>query len=137
MSVIEHTVQAQLVTRAPEPRPLRVLLRYDPRNAFAVSVTFPAPACLDGVEAVWTFSRDLLATGLGLPAGEGDVRLRPAGPHRTALSLHAAEGIALLEVDTPGVRAFLDAAYDRVPQGAERVGSHELDRDLAELLRGV
>jgi hypothetical protein len=137
MSVTEQSVQVELVT-ASASRPLRAALRYDDRDPLAVTVTFPAALCLDGAEAVWAFSRDLLDTGLRAPAGEGDVQLWPAGPHHTMLGLHApGEGMALVELSTSDLRRFLHAAYARVPRGAERVTGDALDRGLADLLRGV
>ncbi len=67
-------------------------LHYDRSDPFAVRMTFPAPATLEGVEVCWTFSRELLITGMREPEGHGDVRVRPYGYDRTVLEFHAPRG---------------------------------------------
>ncbi|MFR9673499.1 SsgA family sporulation/cell division regulator [Streptomyces sp. TR02-1] len=135
-ATVKRSVRASLVAAAGEPRPLRVALRYDAHDPLAVHLHFPAQACLDGTETVWTFARDLLEEGVHAPVGEGDVRLRPDGPGRTVLALHADEGVALVLLDTDGLKGFLTAARRRGLRGG-KAGTEALDRGLAELLRGA
>ncbi|GAA2502737.1 SsgA family sporulation/cell division regulator [Streptomyces gobitricini] len=133
-TVIEHPVRARLVASAPRRESVAATLRYDPENPFAVQMTFPAPATLEGIEVAWEFARDLLATGLDEPAGLGDVRVRPYGYDRTVVEFHAPEGVAMVHIRTCEVRRFLQRARHLVPDGRE----HEfldLDQDLTELLR--
>ncbi|MFG3259506.1 SsgA family sporulation/cell division regulator [Streptomyces sp. NPDC048172] len=134
--VIEHTVQAQLITRPPATRSLAATLRYDVIDPLAVRIVFPSDISLDGDEVAWTFSRDLLDAGLRGPAGEGDVHVWPCGLERTVIELHAGEGVAVLEFRAGDLWGFLRCAYDAVPAGSERTHL-ELDETLEALLRNV
>lgn len=136
-AVVEHAVQASLITRAGEAEPLPVGLRYRTEDPLAVHLVFPASACLTGTETEWTFARELLHRGLGGLAGRGDVRLWPAGPRHTVLALRGVQGRALVRMETAGLRCFLDACHARVPLGAERLVTEALDREFAEFLRDV
>jgi hypothetical protein len=132
--VIEQLVQARLVAAAPRVPSIPATLHYDRRDPFAVRMTFPAPATLEGVEVCWTFARELLAAGMCAPEGHGDVRVRPYGDDRTVLEFHAPEGTAVVHVRSADVRRFLDATGALVPAGLEH--RHlDLDQDLAELMR--
>lgn len=135
-AVIEHTAQARLIARTTAARPLSVILRYDAGDPLAVHLLFPAEASLDGFEVTWVFSRELLDAGLRTPVGAGDVQLWPCGHAHTMLELHAAEGLALIELRSADLRRFLRQAYQTVPLGQEQLGS-DLDQGLTELLRGV
>ncbi|MEN3583415.1 SsgA family sporulation/cell division regulator [Streptomyces sp. ZYX-F-203] len=135
-TVIEQPVEARLVAAAPRMPNIPATLRYDRDDPFAVRMTFPAPATLEGVEVCWTFSRDLLVAGLRAPEGHGDVRVRPYGYDRTVLEFHATEGTAVVHVRSGDLRRFLHATAGLVPDGMERL--HDaLDRELAELTRGT
>lgn len=134
--VIDHTVQAQLITRPPATRPLDPTLRYDGDDPLAVRIVFPADISLDGEEVVWAFSRDLLDAGLRGPAGEGDVHVWPCGLEQTVIELHAGEGVAVLEFRSADLWGFLHCTYDVVAAGAESARL-DLDEGLAALLRGV
>ncbi|MFK4104163.1 SsgA family sporulation/cell division regulator [Streptomyces sp. NPDC019531] len=133
-TVIEQPVQARLVAAAPRMPSIPATLRYDRCDPFAVRMTFPAPATLEGVEVCWTFSRELLTTGLREPEGHGDVRIRPYGYDRTVLEFHAPEGTAVVHVRTGELHRFLEATNDLVPTGLEHL-QLDLDHDLAELMR--
>ncbi|MBB4895355.1 hypothetical protein FHS39_004433 [Streptomyces olivoverticillatus] len=133
-TVIEQAVQARIIASAPPSRTVPAQLLYERADPFAVRVTFPPAASLDGDEVEWAFARELLARGLLTPAGGGDVRVWPCGPHRTVLEFHAAEGVAMVQLDTPELRTFLARTYALVPAGGE--GGHlDVDSDLAVLLR--
>ncbi|MER5452159.1 SsgA family sporulation/cell division regulator [Streptomyces sp. NPDC059690] len=133
-TVIEQPVEARLVAAAPRMPSIPATLHYDRTDPFAVRMTFPAPATLEGVEVCWTFSRELLTAGLEGPEGHGDVRVRPYGYERTVLEFHAPEGTAVVHVRSEEVRSFLDATGDLVPVGLEHLHL-DLDHDLAELMR--
>ncbi|MFF4501377.1 SsgA family sporulation/cell division regulator [Streptomyces sp. NPDC001401] len=133
-TVIEHPVEARLVAAAPRMPSIPAKLHYDRSDPFAVRMTFPAPATLEGVEVCWTFARDLLAAGLHGPEGHGDVRVRPYGYERTVLEFHAPEGTAVVHVLSHEIRRFLDATSALVPVGLEHL-QLDLDHDLAELIR--
>ncbi|MDJ1136405.1 SsgA family sporulation/cell division regulator [Streptomyces iconiensis] len=134
--VIDHTVQAQLITRPPATRPLSPSLRYDGDDPLAVRIVFPSDISLDGEEVIWAFSRDLLDAGLRGPAGEGDVHVWPCGLERTVVELHAGEGVAVLEFRSADLWGFLRCTYDVVSAGTE-TAHLDLDEGIAALLRGV
>jgi len=133
--VIEQPVEARLVAAAPRMPSIPATLYYDRTDPFAVRMTFPAPATLEGVEVCWTFARELLASGLEDAAGSGDVRVRPYGYDRTVLEFHAPEGTAVVHVRSGEVQRFLQRTTDLVPTGLEHL-QVDLDHDLAELMRG-
>ncbi|MFI5569279.1 SsgA family sporulation/cell division regulator [Streptomyces sp. NPDC051740] len=133
-TVIEQTVEARLVAAAPRMPSIPATLHYDRDDPFAVRMTFPAPATLEGVEVCWTFARDLLAAGMEEPEGDGDVRVRPYGYDRTVLEFHAPEGTAVVHVRSGELRQFLEATDELVPTGLEHLRL-DLDHDLAELMR--
>jgi hypothetical protein len=135
-TVIEQPVEARLVAAAPRMPSIPATLHYDRRDPFAVRMTFPAPATLEGVEVCWTFARDLLASGLEESVGWGDVRVRPYGFDRTVLEFHAPEGTAVVHVRSGEVRRFLQRTTELVPVGLEYL-QVDLDHDLAELMRGT
>ncbi|MCX5214174.1 SsgA family sporulation/cell division regulator [Kitasatospora sp. NBC_00240] len=130
---VERSLPAHLA--GPVPRTLRMVLRYDPRAPYEVSLSFPAPAVLaeglvveDGGRAedgiVWTVARELLAEGLYKPAGLGDLRLRPVGAGLTRLEFYGDDGVALVHTDTAGLATFLDEAEESLPAGQEH---HRID----------
>jgi hypothetical protein len=107
-------------------------LRYHREDPLAVCLTFPASVSLDGTEVTWTFARGLLAAGLRAPAGDGDVHVWPYGARRIVVELRAREGVALIDLARADVRAFLNRAYEAVPEGAEN-RHMDLDAMLAAL----
>ncbi|MFJ1896595.1 MULTISPECIES: SsgA family sporulation/cell division regulator [unclassified Streptomyces] len=133
--VIEQSVQARMVASAPRMETLPALLSYDRTDPFAIRMAFPAPATLEGTEVSWEFSRELLAEGMDVPAGLGDVRIRPFGYDRTVLEFHAPEGVAMVHVRTAELRRFLRRVQQLVPVGAEH-RFLDLDRSLTDLLDG-
>ncbi|WP_256638600.1 SsgA family sporulation/cell division regulator [Streptomyces murinus] len=133
-TVIEQPVEARLVAAAPRMPSIPATLRYDRCDPFAVRMTFPAPATLEGVEVCWTFARELLAAGLLEPEGQGDVRVRPYGYDRIVLEFHAPEGTAVVHVRAGEIRRFLKATGELVPVGLEHL-QLDLDHHLAELMR--
>ena len=133
-SVIDQAVQAHLIASTPEARAIPACLRYERDDPFAVHVSFPPTASLDGSAVEWTFGRELLSAGLRWPAGSGDVQIWPCGPHRTVLEFHAPEGMAMVRFGTEDLRRFLGRSYVVVPEGTESERLN-LDDGLATLLR--
>ncbi|WP_369213138.1 SsgA family sporulation/cell division regulator [Streptomyces flavofungini] len=133
-TVIEQAVEARLVAAAPRMQTIPATLHYDRQDPFAVQMSFPAPATLEGVEVSWAFARELLTQGVERPVGDGDVRVRPYGFDRTVVEFHAPEGTAIVHIRTGELRRFLHSTTALVPLGHEH---HyvDLDQDLAELMR--
>ncbi|GAA2143870.1 SsgA family sporulation/cell division regulator [Kitasatospora kazusensis] len=139
-ALVEQTVQADLILSTRRCALLRVSLRYRAADPFAVRMGFPAEYSLDaetaagpGAEVEWVFARQLLATGLDLPSGLGDVHVRPAHGRHTMVELRAADGVALLRFDERELRRFLRHSYLAVPEGDELLHV-DADRALAQLL---
>jgi hypothetical protein len=137
---VEETVQARLILSPHRSARLRVVLSYLPEDPFAVRMAFPAEFSLDDLpdgegseDIVWVFARQLLSAGLELPAGVGDVHVRPAPGRRTMVELRAPEGTALLQFDTADLRRFLWRSRLLVPEGEEHLHL-DADRALAQLL---
>ncbi|MFI0235632.1 SsgA family sporulation/cell division regulator [Streptomyces sp. NPDC016845] len=133
-TLIEQAVEARIVAAAPRMASIPATLGYDARDPFAVRMSFPAAATLEGVDVCWTFARELLATGVREPAGLGDVRVRPYGYDRTVLEFHAMEGTAIVHIRTGELERFLADTKALVPVGEESLHV-DVDSDLAELLR--
>ena len=133
-TVIEQPVEARLVAAAPRMQSIPATLHYDRSDPFAVRMTFPAPATLEGVDVCWTFSRELLTAGLQAPEGFGDVRVRPYGYDRTVLEFRAPEGTAVVHVRSGEIRRFLRDTDELVPVGREHL-QLDLDQELLELTR--
>jgi hypothetical protein len=143
-AVVEQVVQARLIVSTHRSALLRVTLRYRADDPLAVRMGFPAEYSLDvepglpdtaqpSPEVEWVFARQLLASGLDLPTGDGDVHVRPAPGSRTMVELRAPEGVALLRFDAPELRRFLWRSYLAVAEGQEFTFL-DADRALAELL---
>jgi hypothetical protein len=107
-------------------------LRYDTADPFAVTLTIgvdcPKPV-------VWIFARDLLAEGIGVPVGEGDITVEPAtdvAGEQVRITL-ATDCLATLLAPRDAVTEFLGESYARVPTGTES-DQIDLDAEIATLL---
>ncbi|MEN8652409.1 SsgA family sporulation/cell division regulator [Streptomyces sp. 21So2-11] len=122
-----HRVPARLYAeRLGVRRDVTVSLTYDGDDPLAVHLSFPSAVSCDGNPVTWIFARDLLATGLYVPAGAGDVRVWPHDERWVAVKLIAPLGYALVELDRRGLRHFLAHAFKAVPPTRE---SRRLDVD--------
>lgn len=159
-ATVEQTTHARLIVSTHRSALLRVTLRYSSADPLAVRMGFPAEYALDvpdtgsrpvaaadlpladgplldgpppAEEIEWVFARQLLASGLDLPTGEGDVHVRPALGQRTVVELRSPDGVALLQFDRTELRRFLGSSYLAVPEG-EELSRLDYDRALADLL---
>nr|BFD91478.1 SsgA family sporulation/cell division regulator [Kitasatospora sp. Xyl93] len=139
MRTVEETVQARLILSTHRSVRLRVVLAYRPEDPLAVRMAFPSEFSLDdpaerrdSADIVWIFARQLLSAGVEVPAGVGDVHVRPAAGRRTMVELRAPEGTALLRFDTADLRRFLWRSRLVVPEGEEHLHL-DADRALAQL----
>lgn len=115
-------------TLQPTGQALRARLSWDRADPLAVTVSFWTVA--GWVD--WVMARELLAAGLLMPAGVGDVRLEPvAGDLQLVLDNGCDQ--ATLSLPASDVAGFLVLAYQRLPLGAERI---DIGAELALLLNG-
>ncbi|TQJ56906.1 sporulation and cell division protein SsgA [Streptomyces sp. SLBN-115] len=131
-SVAYGTV-AQVIVEGKPTVSLPAELRYDSSDPYAVCLSLGAPLTspID-----WLFARGLLAAGLHMPAGTGDVQVVPwhrGHPDCVRIVLRSRADEAAVAVDTSTVRAFLLRTFELVPAGRESVHI-DLDRALAGLL---
>ncbi|MGP8297635.1 SsgA family sporulation/cell division regulator [Streptomyces inhibens] len=131
-TAIDQAVQVRLIATTHGPHAVPAVLHYQPADPLAVRMSFPPEISLDGSAVDWAFARDLLDEGLRMPAGRGDVRVRPSGPDRIVMEFHADEGIAMVQLKTADVRQFLARSYEAVPAGGE-AAYLGMERGLAEL----
>lgn len=113
---ITATVTFDLVSA--HPVPVDVELRYDTRDPFAVYALFEP----EGARAVqWILSRDLLADGLIVRSGDGDVRVWPAPDDAELVMIEfvTPKGQARFEALAQDVADFLDSTYEIVLPGDE------------------
>jgi hypothetical protein len=110
------TVTFDLVSA--HPVPVDVELRYDTRDPFAVYALFEP----EGARAVqWILSRDLLADGLIVRTGDGDVRMwpNPENEELVMIEFVTPKGQARFEAHSQDLADFLDTTYEVVLPGAE------------------
>lgn len=108
--------------------PVETELLYDADDPFAVTMNFHA----GGAVATWVMGRDLIAEGMTMAAGDGDVRLRPHAGQVLVLELISDRHVTVLRVPASTLRKFLDASYRLVPPGSERF---DADAFLSIVLR--
>ena len=117
--------------------PVKVELRYDTRDPYAVVAAFRTGRA-GWVE--WVYARDLLADGLLADAGDGDVRIRPSveDPEAVLIELNSPSGHAMFEASAQELADFLDRPYDVVLPGNEHLWvdvddalTHLIPHDLA------
>jgi hypothetical protein len=86
---------------------------------------------------VWTFARELLADGLYVPTGNGDVQVWPClsntGEAVVIIELCSPDGLALLQAPSRTVHDFVVRTYEVVPEGDESVHL-EMDTLISQLL---
>lgn len=128
---VRHDIWARLAPAGTLRIPVRARFGYDTADPYAVRVSFCLP---NRSEVTWIFARDLLADGLDVPVGAGDIRVAPKHS-LTEWILHIMltppSGSALIEVRSARVRAFLRATERLVPRGAEKL---DIEAFLGECL---
>lgn len=134
ITTVSSEIELQLVVPGESTVPLPVRLRYRADDPYALHAEFRTGST-ETVE--WVFARDLLATGVHRPAGQGDIRVWPSagsGGRTVYVSLTSPDGQALLEAPGQALVAFLQRTYDVVPAG-EETRHLDLDSELDALLR--
>ncbi|MFD8396191.1 SsgA family sporulation/cell division regulator [Streptomyces sp. NPDC059680] len=131
-TTLEQPVCARMIISAEQDFSVPLTLRYTSTDPLAVHMDFPSEATHDRVDITWSFSRDLLWTGMTAPAGEGDVHIWPCGQSSTVVEFYGAHSMALLQFDTEVLLCFLLRTYLAVAAGQEEVGP-AIDRCLSVL----
>jgi hypothetical protein len=94
-------------------------LVFDPADPYAVAMHLQAKSGT----VVWTFARDLLADGLYVPSGNGDVQIWPClssgGEAVIIIELCSPDGTAVLQAPSRAVHDFVARTHQAVPQGEE------------------
>ena len=126
--VVSQSLTLDLIDASGAATPLDAELQYDPRDPYAVTTVF-----LTGRSQVrWTFGRDLLATGLYEPSGDGDVHVWPCldseGHAVVIIELCSPDGEALVQARSGDLSAFVERMNKAVEPGTE---SDHLDVDAA------
>ncbi|MFD8755058.1 SsgA family sporulation/cell division regulator [Kitasatospora sp. NPDC059577] len=132
-TVQDHLVMNLVVSHELSLR-IMVDAAYEAGDPYAVRFTFHLPG---NAPVTWFFARELLLDGIGGPAGEGDVHVRPddADPTEVRVVLRSPDGDAVLRAPAASLAAFLARTDRLVPVGRELDG-RELDAELANILRG-
>ncbi|GAA2930589.1 SsgA family sporulation/cell division regulator [Streptomyces enissocaesilis] len=126
---INVTVQSVV---ADEWHELPLVMRHLPGDPLAIRMEFRVSENEPPI-ATWVFSRDLLATGLILPSGEGDVRVRPHGEDETDVELTSGRAWCVVRMASADVRDFVVMTRSAEEYCGEEIDT-ALDRILMELL---
>ncbi|WP_289925368.1 SsgA family sporulation/cell division regulator [Streptomyces sp. S.PB5] len=115
---IRHDIRGWLASAGTLRIPLRARFDYDPADPYVVRLSFCLP---NHREVTWIFGRDLLADGLHLPSGAGDICVAPKAERILQIALTPLSGAALIEVRRARVGDFLKATERIVPRGQEKI----------------
>jgi hypothetical protein len=132
--LVSQAVTLELIDSTGSSTPLEAELQYDPRDPYAVTTVF-----MTGRSQVrWTFGRELLASGLYEPAGDGDVHVWPCldadGHAVVIIELCSPDGEALVQARTGDLSRFVDRMSSAVAPGAEP-GYIDMDATIAAIFQ--
>ena len=116
---VTRAMTLDLIDASGAATPLEAQLRYESDDPYAISAEFST-----GAESVgWVFARDLLASGLYEPAGDGDVHVWPCldsdGHAVVIIELCSPDGEALVQAKTGDLSSFVDRMSKVVEIGNE------------------
>ena len=135
-ATVTRSVDLLLVVGPVDTLAVPATLTYTANDPYAITAAFDAGA---SGTVTWVFARELLASGLDRPTGEGDVAVWPsldAGLQVACVSLSSPAGHALFEAPRAELIDFLAQTEALVPLGSE--GDHlDIDAALADLLSGA
>jgi hypothetical protein len=126
--VVSQALTLELIDSTGAATPLEAELQYDPRDPYAVTTVFRTGRS----QVRWTFGRDLLASGLYEPSGDGDVHVWPCldadGHAVVIIELSSPDGEALVQARTGDLSIFVEKMSKAVVPGTE---SEYLNLDAA------
>lgn len=116
---VTHELILELIDSRGGSIPLPAALDYDTEDPYAVAASFNT-----GESNVrWVFARELLASGVYEPTGDGDVHVWPCldvrGRAVTIIELTSPDGEALMQARSADVCAFLRRTESLVRSGQE------------------
>ncbi len=131
---VSQCLTLELIDATGAATPLEAELHYDAGDPYAVTIVFLTAQS----KVRWTFSRDLLASGLYEPAGDGDVHVWPcldaAGHAVVIIELCSPNGEAMIQARTGDVSSFVERTLRLVEPGTESTYL-DMDAALAAILR--
>ncbi|MGI8306404.1 SsgA family sporulation/cell division regulator [Saccharopolyspora hattusasensis] len=130
---IRSTAVFGLTAPAGVKTPVRVEMRYESSEPYAVNMSFHAG--MSG-QIDWLIARDLLADGLVVASGEGDVQIIPQLDNHEVviIALSSPSGQAAFEAPAAKLAEFLDETYGVVAPGDEGQWM-SIDEELSRLLQ--
>lgn len=125
---VSQAMVLELIDTNGAATPIDAELHYDPRDPYAVTTVFHAGSS----EVRWTFSRDLLISGVYEPTGDGDVHVWPCLDAQAravvVIELCSPDGEALVQARSGDLTTFVERMLQAVGPGSE---SQHLDIDAA------
>lgn len=131
-AVVSAEVTLNLVIGGDYGVPVPARFHYSAHEPLSVIADFTS----GDVAVQWVFARDLLASGLQQPTGQGDVTCWPAtsdGQPVVCIALRSPSGEALLEAAADEITSFLERSFEVVPQGGE-MAHIDIDSLIEDLL---
>lgn len=118
LSTVSELIELDFVDEEGRRASLDAELVYDQTDPFAMSMIFKTLP-----PVTWTFSRDLLATGMFEPAGEGDVHIWPClsgnGEAVVIFEFSSPDGEVLVQAGLRECSKFVHRMQECVPMGEE------------------
>ncbi|MFZ2503525.1 MAG: SsgA family sporulation/cell division regulator [Nocardioides sp.] len=119
MDSVRQMIAVDCVDACGNAHTLQAELGYDANDPYAVTMTFRVP----GEDVVWSYGRELLASGLAEPVGDGDVHVWPEHDHDAGASimieLCSPDGHLLAAARAHDIHRFLLRSHAIVPVGQE------------------
>lgn len=118
MTIVSEDVELDFVDEEGRRASLDAEMVYDQRDPFAMSMVFKTLP-----PVTWTFSRELLTTGMFEPAGEGDVHIWPClsgnGQAVVIFEFSSPDGEVLVQAGLRECTRFVHRMQESVPLGDE------------------